>query len=260
MWKKKTDRLDEENINYQGCLMKIVEYRNRDSITVEFQDEHKGKMRTSYRNYLLGRVKNPYYPSAYGVGILGTKYPSKENGRDTKEYKTWFDMLKRCYNQIYKEKHTTYINIICCEEWLLFENFYEWLHSQSNFDKWYKNDKWMLDKDILVKNNKIYSPVTCCLVPQNVNKLFTKSDAIRGKYPIGVKKHGNSYQATCSNQIINKLKHLGTYSTPEEAFYLGYKPYKENIIKEIAQIEFNADNITKECYEAMMNYVVEITD
>ena len=49
------------------------------------------------------------------------------------------------------------------------------------------------------------------------------------------------------------------YATPEEAFF-AYKTYKEKLIKQIAQIEFDKDNITKTCYDAMMKYKVEITD
>ena len=45
---------------------------------------------------------------------------------------------------------------------------------------------WELDKDILVKGNKIYSPDTCCFVPKEVNTVFTKRQSKRGDYPIGV--------------------------------------------------------------------------
>lgn len=48
--------------------------------------------------------------------------------------------------------------------------------------------------------------------------------------------------------------------TPEQAFYFGYKPYKETIIKQVAQEEYDKGNITEKCYEAMMNYEVEIDD
>jgi hypothetical protein len=43
-----------------------------------------------------------------------------------------------------------------------------------------------LDKDILYKGNKIYSPDTCVFVPQEINALFVKNDANRGDLPIGV--------------------------------------------------------------------------
>lgn len=64
----------------------------------------------------------------------------------------------------------------------------------------------------------------------------------------------------CENPIHNKRRHVGSYLTPEDAFYSGYKPHKEDLIKQVAQIEHDKGNITKKCYEAMMNYQVEIED
>ena len=43
-----------------------------------------------------------------------------------------------------------------------------------------------LDKDILYKNNTIYSKDTCIFIPERINILFTKNNAKRGNYPIGV--------------------------------------------------------------------------
>ena len=34
------DYIGEEKYNYQGCLMKIIEYNNANNLIVEFQDEH----------------------------------------------------------------------------------------------------------------------------------------------------------------------------------------------------------------------------
>lgn len=253
------NRLGEEKLNNQGCLMKIIEYRQYKDIVVEFQDKYKGKVHTTYNNFEKGGVRNPYYPSVYDVGITGNKYPIKVNGKDIKEYKTWQDMLKRCFDSKYKEKHRTYHTAICCDEWLLFENFYEWLHKQENFNKWLNGTNWAIDKDISIKWNKVYSPEFCYLVPHNVNKLFTKRDSLRGNFPIGVTKNTKGFRAECNNQLINKRESLGTYSTTEQAFQ-AYKFYKENLIKQVAQTEFLNGNITKECYNAMLNYIVEITD
>jgi hypothetical protein len=151
--------------------------------------------------------------------------------------------------------------VACCDEWFLYDNFYEWLHSQENFEKWLNNDNWAVDKDILIKGNKIYSPETCCLVPMSINSLFVKTEKTRGDYPVGVNydKSSNKYRAQCNNLLTGKRKHLGLFKTPEEAFK-AYKIYKENVIKQIAKIEYMSGNITKECYEAMMNYEVEIDD
>ena len=257
------ERLGEEKLNYQGCLMKIAVYSEATDIIVEFQDGYKARVHTQYTNFKRGNVKNPYYPSVYGVGITGNKYPTWIIGTDkhTKEYDAWQNMLARCFDEKIKEKYPTYKNATCCEEWLLYENFYEWLHAQENFDKWYENDKWHVDKDILVKENKVYSYDTCVLVPYNVNKLFVKHELHRGDLPIGVTKCNNrdGFIARCMNPITNKRDYIGYYDTPQKAFF-AYKSYKENSIKEVAQLEFHKENITEDCYNAMMNYVVEITD
>lgn len=253
------ERVNEEKYNNQGCLMKIVEYKDSRNIIVEFQDRYKAKIHTAYDAFKRGVAKNPYHPSVYGVGMLGVKYPSKVNGKNTKEYITWQNMIKRSFSKKEKEEHPTYKDVTCCKEWLCFENFYEWLHSQKNFQKWFDGYRWDLDKDILIKGNKIYSPETCCLVPNNVNKLFVKRDNARGKMPIGVAKNREGFRAECKNPIKNKIDTSTTYPTIEQAFQ-EYKVIKENIIKQVAQEEYNKGNITKKCYDAMMKYKVEITD
>lgn len=252
-------RLYEKKYNNQGCLMKIVEYIDNKNIIVEFQDEHKARVKAIYGNFKLGSVRNPYAPTVWGVGMTGNKYPTKINGRNTKEYDTWASMLQRCFNANLKTKQPTYGNVTCCDEWLYYEKFYEWLHKQSNFNKWYTNKRWALDKDILNKGNKVYSPENCCLIPQSVNCLFLKREAERGEYPIGVRYKDAGYLVTCHNPFLDKAVELGYYSTPEKAFQ-AYKIYKEDIIKQVAETEYKNGNITRDCYEAMMNYEVEIDD
>ena len=240
--------------------MRIIEYNGANDIVVEFQDKYIMRVDSVYSNFRSGSIKNPYYPSVYGVGVIGTKYPRSINCKNVKEYETWRQILRRCFDNEFKNRQPTYNNVICCDEWLNYENFYEWLHSQSNFDKWYEGKRWAVDKDIFVKRNKIYSPENCCLVPQNVNCLFLKREAERGIYPIGVSyKENEGFVAACNNPLTNRREELGCYSTPEKAF-VAYKNYKEDIIKQVAKIEYNKGNITKECYEAMLNYMVEIND
>lgn len=256
---RKENKLYEEKLNNQGCLMKIIECLEKSNIIAEFQDEHKAKVHTNYGNFQRGLVKNPYHPSVYGVGIIGIKYPVSIKSIRTKEYCVWHSLIKRCYDHKTRERQPSYKIASICDEWLLFENFGDWLCSQPNYDKWLNGDRWALDKDILVKRNKIYSPDTCCLVPQNVNCLFLKRESQRGDYPIGVRYSSDGFMASCHNPFTNRNEIIGYYSTPEKAF-ASYKNYKEDIIKQVAEIEYVAGNITKECYEAMMNYVVEIDD
>lgn len=251
--------IKEEKINNQGCLMKIIEYNNASDIVVEFQDDYKAKVHSIYQHFANGSVKNPYYLSVYGVGITGNKYPININGEQAKEYVTWLHMIRRCFSHKEKNRITAYKNVTCCNEWILYENFYEWLHGQENFIKWLNGDRWCIDKDILIKGNKVYSPETCCLVPNNVNNLILKHEAGRGELPIGMTKHNNKIQVWCSNPFTGKCEPLGTYSTKEEAFSI-YKSYKEDIIKRVANIEYSNGNITKKCYESLISYQIEIDD
>lgn len=266
--------LYEEKYNSQKCLMKIIEYNNYKDIVVEFQDEYKTRVHTNYEHFLSGGVKNPYSPTSYNVGIIGNKYPVSINCKPTKEYTAWQGMLRRCFDKNVKNKYPTYKDVTCCEEWFLFENFYEWLHSQENFNKWYQGERWAVDKDILVKGNKIYSPETCCLVPINVNQLFKKrfGDApICIDLQINISKIENKFQIKYQNPFTNKTEYFTSYNDIESALqtcktnvveheFKEYKINKENNIKRIAQEEYDKCNITKQCYDAMMNYEVEITD
>ena len=119
-----------------------------------------------------------------------------------------------------------------------------------------------LDKDILIKGNKIYSPETCIFVPQTINSLFVKRDNKRGESVIGTSPRKNGkYVVHCN--LINpetgesKCEYLGVYDTQEKAFQV-YKYYKEKNIKEVADYYFG--RIPDKLYNAMYNYEVEIND
>ena len=145
----------------------------------------------------------------------------------------------------------TYIGCFVAEEWYCFQTFAQW-HKEN---KKSHMKSWQLDKDILVKGNKIYSPETCCFVPQEVNTLFVKNNINRGKYPIGVSKVGNKFVSFI--KTIDKSVYLGTFTTPEEAFE-AYKTAKEAHIKEVA--DKWRELIDPRVYQALYKYEVEITD
>lgn len=252
--------LTKEYLNKNKCVMKIISYTNRNDVIIEFQDQHKAQVHTALSNIRTGNVKNPYYPSVFGVGIIGNKYPTYiSKGNPTKEYVMWKAILNRCF---YKQANNIqcYEDCTICDEWLLYENFYEWVHSQENFEQLYNSKiRFDVEKDILIKNNILYSPNTCCIVPHNVNALFVKQQFHRGDYPIGVcyDKEQDKY---ASYLCIHGRQHrLGRFNSIEEAF-INYKMEKEKLIKKIAQEEYDKGNITQKCYKSMINYEVEITD
>ena len=256
----KKKRLGEERYNNEGCKMKIIEYNNANDIIVEFQDEHKVKVRTAYKNFKKGSVRNPYHPKICGIGFIGQgKYTISENGEIKKVYEVWNSMLKRCYDPYYLNKEPSYID--CYVE--------KYLHNFQNFAKWWEenyyeipNEKMQLDKDILEKGNKMYDREHMIFVPKRINTLFVKNDVNRGKYPIGVyyNKKENKFRSQLSflnKEGVKKRKDLGRFNTSTEAFNK-YKIEKENYIKQVAD-EYK-DFIPIELYNAMYNYEVEIND
>ena len=173
-------------------------------------------------------------------------------------YQMWSNILKRCFNQKLRRKVATYEPCTVAEEWLVFSNFQKWFDENL---RWYTGDSRIeIDKDILQKHNKHYSPETCVVVPHEINTLFTKSDCIRGPYPIGVclRKPSGKYRAELS--MHSKKNHIGYYDTPEQAFY-AYKQAKEQYIKQVAD-EYKAKypDFPQKLYDAMYAYEVEITD
>lgn len=258
----KTDRIEEKNINNFGSKMVIIEYRKYNDIDVYFPEYNWTFKHTRYSDFKKGEIKCPYERRTYGIGYLGEgKYKTKENGEKTKCYNVWHDMLKRCYSEKCHKKQPTYKNCKVHDKWLNFQNFAKWY-----YDNYYEieGERMCLDKDILHKGNKIYSPDTCVFVPYNINTLFTKNDKFRGEYPLGVCYHHDrdkKFSARCSvyNFEENKKKqiHLGYYDTPNEAFEV-YKEFKENYIKEVA--DYYKKNIPDKLYNAMYEYKVEIDD
>lgn len=253
---KVKDRIGEENYNKFGSKMIITRYINAHNIDVYFPEYNWTAINKQYSKFKKGDIGCPYQPTVFGIGYIGEgKYNVKENNKTTECYTKWHSMLQRCYDDKYHIKKPTYKDCEVCEEWLNYQNFAKWYYE--NYYK-IKNETMCLDKDILVKGNKIYSPSTCIFVPKRINSLFIKSDKARGEYPIGVYyyKQTNRFKAQCNNGYKNRIN-LGYYNTLEEAFN-SYKTYKENLIKEVANKY--KELIPTKLYQAMINYEIEIND
>jgi hypothetical protein len=98
----------------------------------------------------------------YNVGYV-LKENTRENGKQLKSYDYWRGMIRRCYSEKYHITHPTYRNCTVCDEWKCYDNFKEWF--KINYYEIH-NESTALDKDILIKGNKVYSPDTCVFVPK----------------------------------------------------------------------------------------------
>ena len=167
-------------------------------------------------------------------------------------------MLRRCYSEKYQKKQPTYEGCEVSDNFKSYEYFYEWCNNQIGFDNDGNGNPFQLDKDLLVKGNKVYSEYSCIFLPNEINLLLTKSTASRGEHLIGVHwcKRGKAFKAQVSKSK-GKKENLGYFKTEIEAFN-AYKTAKESFVKE--QAEKWKGEIDERAYNALMNYRVEITD
>ena len=187
----------------------------------------------------------------YGKGVNDLNKPAYINGKQLKFYVIWVSMLRRCYSEKSLSRHRTYRGCTVCDEWLLLSNFKKW------YDINYR-DGMEMDKDILVKGNKIYSPEACRFVPQYINNLLTNSAAARGDLPLGVSavkkklKNGQittAYRAQCSDGKGGH-PHKDFRTIPEAAAW--YSAKKKEVVKEIVLESFWQNEIMSDIATALL--------
>jgi len=188
--------------------------------------------------------------NVWGIGVNNEgKYKSRVNGKHTIVYNAWCCMLQRCYDNKLHLRNPTYKDCRVCEEWLNFQTFAKW------FTENYKNG-YQLDKDLLVKGNKVYSPETCCFVPKEINLLILNpSKPSKDKLPHGVQKWRDGFRVKL--RVFNKQKHIGCYKTIIGAFS-AYKSAKEYHVRSVA--EKYKESINSKVYQALLEYTVDFNN
>jgi hypothetical protein len=137
------------------------------------------------------------------------------------------------------------------------DDFRAWASKQVGFNQ----PSFELDKDVLVKGNRIYSAETCVFIPQELNTLFSGCYKAknRGQYPLGVSfnRGSGTFVAQMNKERGSLDKYLGSFRTVEEAFAC-YKAAKEAKIKKLAQKW--RDQIDPRAFDALMARRVEWED
>jgi hypothetical protein len=170
-----------------------------------------------------------------GVGLNDADYPVKPtiNGKAVicPFYRTWQNMLERCYSDKFKERQPTYRGCSVHPDWLVFSAFKKWMLSKDWQGK-------QLDKDILFVGNKVYSPETCVFVSAAINKFLTDRVNHRGEFPIGVSydKARGKFQTHCSNPFTKKYEHLGRFTCPDLA-HEAWRKRKRELALQLADLQ-----------------------
>ena len=239
----KTERVGKEFNTPYGKII-ILEYLNANNATIQFVNDGTILTNVKFSTIKSGEIKNPNFKSKFGVGYLGQGVYNLVNSK--KAYFTWANMLARCYKETSRHLAPTYKDVTVCEEWHNFQNFAKWFEENSIAG-------YHLDKDILCKNCKIYSPETCCFVPREVNNLI-----LNGRYSkkinscIGVQERNGKYKVRA--RLTGGEKYLGFFESKETAKNV-YIEAREKYIKEVAEKWKGkiADNV----YQSLINYKID---
>ena len=257
------NRLNQVGINKMGDVMKIIEYNGYDDIYVKFMDGNNCIVHTQYINFLNGVVKN-YNKITHGFkGYLGQgeyKSEHRENGKRVhhKSYSIWSGMHDRAGN--FDGRHPSYKDVYVCDEWCNYQNFAKWYEERDIVN--IKNDFMCIDKDLLHPSSRVYSPDTCCLIPNRINEIFKDYDNYSKNnhgLPIGVMFRNEKDRKSVGFKVIKReLNHKGatiytskTFNNVPDAFKY-YKMNKEKYIQDLA-IYYKPildDNV----FKALMSY------
>lgn len=256
----KKSLLEQKKEQYEGKVyptktsgeLTIVEYISSVKVLIRFLNT--GNERFARMGDINKReVRDKEAFPVYSFGIMDIPNELRRGQPEPKEYKIWNRIRQRCYNENIQHLNPAYQDVSMSDKFMTYSYFKEWCNTQIGFNQ----DNWHLDKDILSKGSKIYSPETCCFVPNEINCALPSSKKVRGDLPQGVIWNCTKTRYRARIQRKGKWESLGTYDTPEEAFY-AYKPVKESHIKSLA--EKYKDQIDPRVYEALMDWSIEITD
>jgi hypothetical protein len=237
--------------NHHNCQYEIIELLSNKLCKVKFLDEF-GFERVVARGDAKKGIRNPFNRLVAGVGYLGDGDYSPT--KDRQVFNLWSNMLIRCYDEQSLIKQPTYEGCQVHDYWQCFQNFAPWCYVQKEF---IENKDWCLDKDILIKGNKLYSEDTCSFVPRDINNMFTLRIRKRGSCPLGVHWDNTKEKYVAQLNRNHKRKFLGYFTDPLSAFSV-YKQAKEEYIKEVAETWKN--KIDVRVYASLINWTIEVTD
>lgn len=223
------NRVGEIYSTKEGYEIEIIRYLNNESCDIRFLNTNVIIENISFIHIKRGNISNPFHPKIFGVGYYGvSKYRCLKIKDKQLLHGYWKRMLERCYGAMYQKKFPTYIGCSVCEEWKNLQNFAKWFYENYNPETM---QGWHLDKDILVKGNKVYSPETCCFVPNEINVLF-QSKSSNKNLPLGITMKKDKYNVRITKDGV--AYNLGCYSNLEDALKI-YAEHKNTFYKDLAE-------------------------
>jgi len=148
----------------------VVEWVDENKSIVVFADFQTGsKVYLEIDNSkLIGRkFKSPFDRVINGLGYVGHgEYTPKDCA---KCYRAWKSRIYLATAFNYKN-NLSYVGTGISDEFLCFQNFAKWWHSQVGCDE----EDFHVDKDLFSGGYKVYSAETCCLIPPEINYALSR--------------------------------------------------------------------------------------
>lgn len=243
----------------------IIDWNSANDVNVQWQDGSISNER--WAAIKCGGIKPLYQPSVLGVGYVGDgrflpglyKLSEGKEHLHPRIYAYWQRMLSRCYNEKEQAKPSAraYIGCSVSEEWKCLQNFAEWALSKEQAFFTENGKIWELDKDILVRGNRLYSDVTCTFLPPEINIFLSdrswSENCPRGTNYIRPPTPGSKEGWIARCHINGKREYLGYYDDPMSAFF-AYKTVKEGHAKMLA--EKYKHRLEEQAYLSLLEYTV----
>lgn len=100
----------------------------------------------------------------------------KQRWEPSPEYRTWYQMLKRCYDtEFQKGPALSYVGCSVDQDWTDYQQFCTDLPELEGYDKWYdyhygdSEECMEIDKDLIIPGNQYYSKHTCKFISSSDN-------------------------------------------------------------------------------------------
>lgn len=182
----------------------------------------------------------------------------------TKACQLWENIRNRCeYLPVKDEvRFGKYSDVDSCKDWKDFQKFAEWFEKVQESGFYVKG--WQLDKDLLVKGNKIYGPEFCVFLPEEVNKALNTKRRNQGELPTGISYNKPETNARTHINVRFNCKYpefIASAYLPADQVEVGFVIYKiarEKYLQFLA--EKYKDKLDPRAYEALKNYEVNIDD
>ncbi len=162
------------------------------------------------------------------------------------------NMKTRACNPNYKKNFPTYEGVTWSKNMADFQFFVPWCRRQVGFG----NHGWVLDKDLVIKGNKVYHEAACVFIPHGINGFILNNHSSRRdkNLPVGVSwsEARGKFRAGCS-QLNGKNKTIGRYQNPTDAG-VAYINFKNNLALDLAKIW--KDKVDDRVIDTLLSYDV----